>query len=165
MFNLFQRYFNFKGIVFTHSKPIIQQAKEENITVIRNYQYSKNSIQSLPRINPYGLPYIQDMFVRATKMFSSDYYGYINSDIMLSYNIFEILELCKNNAKQGMISLRVLFSLWKFCFINSMKLLVECMRLNIIVPFPISHCRHIWIIFGMAGVWRNLSVTSIRLYF
>ena len=42
MFNLFQRYFNFKGIVFTHSKPIIQQAKEENITVIRNYQYSKN---------------------------------------------------------------------------------------------------------------------------
>lgn len=53
------------------------------------------------------MPIVRDMFVQAAQLFDSDYYGYINSDILLTFNIFEVLELCKKNALLGNISLRV----------------------------------------------------------
>ena len=53
------------------------------------------------------MPLIRYMYNRTSHLVSSDYYGYINSDILLSFNIFEILELCKKNAELGNISLRV----------------------------------------------------------
>ena len=106
MFNLFQRSFNFKGLVFTHSNLIIELAKNESISYITEFEYSSYFFFS-NRLNPYGMPIVRDMFIKATGLFDSDYYGYINSDILLSFNIFEILELCKKNAELGNISLRV----------------------------------------------------------
>lgn len=38
MLDLFQRYFSFRGIVFTNSKNVKQMASEFNITVMSNYQ-------------------------------------------------------------------------------------------------------------------------------
>ncbi len=56
------------------------------------------------------MPYVQGMFEAVAKKYQSEYYGYINSDILLSFNIFEILELCRANAAAGSISRRVAVS-------------------------------------------------------
>ena len=53
------------------------------------------------------MPYIRDMFVTAKKLFDSSYYGYINSDFLFTFNLFDVLELCKKNAELGNISKRV----------------------------------------------------------
>ena len=53
------------------------------------------------------MPYVQGMFEAVAKKYQSEYYGYINSDILLS---FEILELCRANAAAGSISRRVAVS-------------------------------------------------------
>lgn len=47
-------------------------------------------------------------------MYDSDYYGYINSDILLSFNIFDVIEICKKNAEMGNISLRVQLAKWYY---------------------------------------------------
>lgn len=54
------------------------------------------------------------MFLRAQAMYDSDYYGYINSDILLSFNIFDVIEICKKNAEMGNISLRVQLAKWYY---------------------------------------------------
>ena len=55
----------------------------------------------------YGMPILRDMLVKAKELYESEYYGYINSDILLSLNVFEVLEICKQNALMGNISKRV----------------------------------------------------------
>ena len=53
------------------------------------------------------MPIVSNMFVKATTLFDSDYYGYINSDILLTPNLFQYLELCRRNAERGNINKRV----------------------------------------------------------
>ena len=55
----------------------------------------------------YKLPLIGGMYEIASQTFESEYYGYINGDILLSPNVFEILERCKLNAQAGLIHQRV----------------------------------------------------------
>lgn len=59
------------------------------------------------RVNPYNMPIVGSMYAKAAQLYDSEYYGYINSDILVSVNLFEVLELCKLNAEQGNINLRV----------------------------------------------------------
>ena len=106
MFNLFQRSFNFKGIVFTTSDSIISLANEEKVTVVTSFPFNFVCFVINSK-NVYGMPILRDMLVKAREMFDSDYYGYINSDILLSLNLFEVLDICKQNALLGNISLRV----------------------------------------------------------
>ena len=47
------------------------------------------------------MPYIRDMFVTAKKLFDSSYYGYINSDVLLSYQIFDVIKILRYNAFIG----------------------------------------------------------------
>lgn len=65
-------------------------------------------------MNRFGLPIVKGMFLRAQAMYDSDYYGYINSDILLSFNIFDVIEICKKNAEMGNISLRVQLAKWYY---------------------------------------------------
>ena len=58
-------------------------------------------------VNTYKLPLIGGMYEIASQTFESEYYGYINGDILLSPNVFEILERCKLNAEAGLINRRV----------------------------------------------------------
>ena len=54
------------------------------------------------------MPIVGAMYTKAVELFDSEYYGYINSDILVSVNLFELLELCRLNAEQGNINLRVM---------------------------------------------------------
>lgn len=53
------------------------------------------------------MPIVGAMYTKAVELYDSEYYGYINSDILVSVNLFEVLELCRLNAEQGNINLRV----------------------------------------------------------
>ena len=70
-------------------------------------------------VNTYKLPFIGGMYEIASQMFESEYYGYINADILLSPNVFDILERCKLNAQAGLIHRRVCcdFQFYYFIFI------------------------------------------------
>ena len=58
------------------------------------------------------MPVISDMFMKASRLFDSDYYGYINSDILVTPNLFQYIELCRLNAEEGNINKRVSVIEW-----------------------------------------------------
>lgn len=88
MFNLFQKHFNCRCILFTSTEEIINRCKELDIVV------------GNATVNEYGLPYIGDMYKSAAKMFKSSFYGYINADILISTEIFPLLEHMKTVHEQ-----------------------------------------------------------------
>ena len=53
------------------------------------------------RANPYHLPTIDGMFENARSLFNSSFYGFINSDIILSPTIFDLMQICIQNERQG----------------------------------------------------------------
>ena len=56
------------------------------------------------------MPLIRYMYNRTMHLVSSDYYGYINSDIILTPNIFESLDATEVLVKEGKVKPRVRFS-------------------------------------------------------
>ena len=106
MMSLYQREFHFKAVVFTHSKVIVREAHQFNITVVRSFPWAFFPIL-ISSLNPFGMPYVNSMFQIVASQFKSDYYGYINSDILFTFNLLDVLELCKKNAELGNISKRV----------------------------------------------------------
>ena len=100
MLSLFQLLFPMKGVVFTNTVQIRRVAERAGLTVVRNYK-SEWRRGLMRRTNPYKMPYIRDMFVTAKKLFDSSYYGYINSDVLLSYQIFDVIKILRYNAHIG----------------------------------------------------------------
>lgn len=78
------------------------------------------------RTNKYGLPIITSLFSRAGETLKADYYGYINSDILIEPSIFSVLDFCKEQVSKGILSEQV--GIWEQDVINSMKLVVVYMR-------------------------------------
>ena len=80
MYAYFQKHHNFKGIFFSSSPAIIQMCQKYNITVIPHYQS-----------NPFHIPLIRDLFLQSSQFYKSRFYGYVNSDIVMSPAIFDFL--------------------------------------------------------------------------
>ena len=93
MLSLFQREFRFRGLVFTNTQNIISLAKRLNVKTVSRYP-----------VNPYHMPYIREMYVTAKQTFSSRYYGYINSDILLSPNIMDVIKIAVHNVQLGKLN-------------------------------------------------------------
>ena len=81
MLSLFQRELNVRGVVFTTTPSISSFCEELGLSVISNFS-----------VNPYGLPYIGDMYNRSALLYNAMYYGYLNADILLSTRIVEALK-------------------------------------------------------------------------
>lgn len=96
MFEFFQRYYSFRAVIYTNSKLVRSFALPLGIYCEGNYE-----------VNVYGMPLASSMFDRAKKLARADYYGFINSDIILSPNIFGILKQCMNLVENGKISPKV----------------------------------------------------------
>ena len=82
LMSLYQKHYPFIGIVFTKSDAIRQLADEYSLTVISEVQR-----------NVYGLPILKDLIISMKMIVHSEYYGYINSDILVSPRIFELLQV------------------------------------------------------------------------
>ena len=60
-------------------------------------------------MNPFGLPTITSMFHEAKRLFDAQYYGYVNSDILLEPAIFDVLRYCSSLVREGRLT-RAVFS-------------------------------------------------------
>lgn len=112
-------------------------------------------------LNPYKIPVINDMFMKATRLFDSDYYGYINSDILVTPNLFQFIELCRLNAEEGNINKRVSVIEWMN---GSMKSQEEFTTSNVTISWNREHFLLIW---QNSRSWQNNRsncVTPIRLW-
>ena len=59
------------------------------------------------RVNRYGLPFMKYMLERGKFLFHSEYIGYINSDILVTPNLFEALQTCSDLARKGVVKPQV----------------------------------------------------------
>ena len=85
MIELLTKHYNCYFILFSNSSSISDYFKRaKHITVT---SYDKNE---------YGLPIIAKMFIRAKELVNGEYYGYLNSDILLHPSLFSILSYLRN---------------------------------------------------------------------
>lgn len=122
MFELFQRYFNFRAVVYTNSPLVTDLCNRLGIYSEGDYAYPLLP-DLMYSVNPYNMPLIRYMYNRTMQMVSSDYYGYINSDIVMTPNIFEALDATEKLVQEGKIKPKVNL---KIVFKNSMKLRRLC---------------------------------------
>lgn len=99
MYAFFQKHFNFTGIMFSTSPSIIEMCQKMNVLVVNNY-----------KSNEYGMPLIRDLFLQSYHLVNSDYYGYINSDIILSTSIFSFLSTVDVRIQNGTIPQNVILN-------------------------------------------------------
>ena len=52
-------------------------------------------------LNPFGIPYIGDMYKNAGKLFKSSFYGYINGDILVENTINGVLRQIQKDIQSG----------------------------------------------------------------
>lgn len=71
------------------------------------------------------------MFQTARNLYDSSYYGYINSDILISPSLFDALSICLANIHTGILDTNVLYS--SYSFITSLKSRDVSMKLPHIV--------------------------------
>ena len=80
MMSLFQREFSCRAIVFTTDHSIQEFCNSQHVATSSEF-----------KTNPYRLPYIGSLFETAAAQFKAHFYGYINSDILVSTEIFSVL--------------------------------------------------------------------------
>lgn len=93
MISMYQRYYPFRGLMFSTSSALINLCKELSIDVVTSF-----------KINAYGLPYLKNMIRDSQSHFSSLYYGYINSDILFTEHLFSILTLLQEQVKNATLA-------------------------------------------------------------
>ena len=53
---------------------------------------NKFLVKDMPRMNPYGTPFLKDMYLAAAKQSKSRFYAYCNSDILFDESLLQTLE-------------------------------------------------------------------------
>lgn len=85
--------------MFSTSPSIIEMCQKMNVLVVNHYQSNK-----------YGMPLIRDLFLQSYHLVNSDYYGYINSDVVLSTSIFQFLSSIDIQVQNGTIPPNVILN-------------------------------------------------------
>lgn len=78
--SLYQQNCNFIGVVFTKSNTILKEATKYNLTVFHTVER-----------NEFDIPVVRSMLEVMRKNIHADYYGYMNSDILLNPRVFQLL--------------------------------------------------------------------------
>lgn len=97
MYSYFQKHYRFRGVVFSKSPIVIGMCRALNITVVDHYQSNK-----------FGLPLIRDLFQQSYHLINSRFYGYINSDIIMSPTVFNFLTQVEKRIQKKEIPENVL---------------------------------------------------------
>jgi len=56
-------------------------------------------VMKIKKVNKYGLPTVKDMFLEVMHQHNSQYYGFVNGDVLLSEGVFDTLEAISNQFK------------------------------------------------------------------
>lgn len=106
MMELFQKQYSFRAVVFSRSPSVIVFCREHHITCITDYASLPSPLLTHSS-NPFHMPLIRFFLLQAQHLFPSRYYGYVNSDILLSSSLFAVLSQCTALQMQGTIRKRV----------------------------------------------------------
>ena len=88
--SLYQKKFSFRGLVFSSSPQMERFCNLLNIKVVKNISR-----------NEYGVPFVRGMLETMKKLVHADYYGYMNSDILLNPEVFNTIPIINDNIRQG----------------------------------------------------------------
>ena len=80
--SLYQKKFSFRGLVFSPSPQMERLCNLLNIKVVKNISR-----------NEYGVPFVRGMLETMKKLVHADYYGYMNSDILLNPEVFNTIPI------------------------------------------------------------------------
>lgn len=106
MLDLFQRSYSFRAIIYTNDPVIVSVCNALHIMTDGNYEWpSRCGVRH--RVNVHNMPIMRYMFVRSQQLLQSHYYGYINSDIVVAPNLFDVLKSCKKLVEKKKIKPRV----------------------------------------------------------
>lgn len=92
MMHLYQQYYSFKGIVFTTSPIIIDYCNQHNLTVITTFER-----------NQFNLPQVNSLFIEMVNRVNASFYGYMNSDILIHPNVFNLLPVIHTKIENGVL--------------------------------------------------------------
>lgn len=93
MMDYYTRNYYCHFILFSNSSSVIDLFSNSSHTVISSYSR-----------NPYGLPIVSSLLIRALNQFKARYYGYLNADILLHPDLFAVLSYLHNQSRLGLLS-------------------------------------------------------------
>ena len=84
---LLQNSFSLHVVFFTASPVVIPLCNTLNIDVIPSYMWDP-TLFLISRSNFAGLPVVPELLKACKKLYSADFYGYVNSDILIAPSLF-----------------------------------------------------------------------------
>ena len=91
--DIYSKNYNFHCIMFTNTSELIDYYSNSSVTTITQFE-----------TNRFGLPIVTNLFAIAQKHFLSKYYGYVNADILVENNVFEVLSILEGASQDGIIT-------------------------------------------------------------
>lgn len=133
-------------IMFSSSPPIVEYSMSLGMDVVPSYLWdSYNCLRS--RTNFAGMPLLREMYKSARSLYRSKYYGYTNSDILISGSLLVILEELLLYHSRGMLTDGVGVIEWVE---SSSSYRVSCLMLKFLEVFRLNR-------------WNRTLTTSIGL--
>lgn len=133
-------------IMFSSSPPIVEYSMSLGMDVVPSYLWdSYNCLRS--RTNFAGMPLLREMYKSARSLYRSKYYGYTNSDILISGSLLVILEELLLYHSRGMLTDGVGVIEWVE---SSSSYRVSCLTLKFLEVFHLNR-------------WNRTLTTSIGL--
>jgi len=88
----YQKHFSFRGVLFTKCQELADFAQSHGLLV---YNDGKE--------NEFSMPFVNDMLIKMKERVKSEYYGFINSDILLNPKVFQVLYLLRGKVECGIV--------------------------------------------------------------
>ena len=121
-------------IMFSSSPPIVEYSMSLGLDVVPSYLWdSYNCLRS--RTNFAGMPLLREMYKSARSLYRSKYYGYTNSDILISGSLLVILEELLLYHSRGMLTDGVRVIEWVE---SSSSYRVSCLTLKFLEVFRLN---------------------------
>ena len=93
MLSLYQQHFSFKAVMFSTSKSIRLYCKYHSIRVVSSFT-----------VNMHGLPVLKNMILSTRLLYTAHLVGYMNSDILFSPSLFDMMRFLLSEEQKGAIS-------------------------------------------------------------
>ena len=90
--NVYSAHYRLHCVVFSNNTDVISLFQRSSCSILRNYAR-----------NPYGLPIITSLYSIVGSRYSAKYYGYVNADILMTPELFSVLDFLDAKARSNSI--------------------------------------------------------------
>ena len=109
--DLYTSQFNFRALLFTHTPQLISLVSHSSVIPITDFSWEFFDVV-ICSVNPYGVPIITSLYSKAQQLFDSEYYGYVNSDILIEPTLFAVLSFCGTAVQSSLLNPCVCVVVW-----------------------------------------------------